>query len=139
MSTTFVAYLVYLTVSIGLTVWVARTLHRNGAVFLVDVFRGNLPVATSVNHLLVVGFYLVNLGFVCFNLKTAADLRTDKEALEMLAGKIGLGLLVIGGMHFLNVWLFHGMRRRALLEDAAPPVEPDEVLTAAAPSAGSAP
>ena len=127
MSTTFIAYLTYLGVSICLTAWVAQTLHKNGAVFLVDVFRGNEVVAKSVNHLLVVGFYLVNLGFVCFNLKTAAYMPTPEQALEVLAGKIGLVLLVLGGMHFFNVWLFHTMRRRALLEMAPPPVGPDAV------------
>ena len=57
-------YLVYLTVSVALTMWVARTLHRNGRIFLVDAFHGNEGLADSVNHLLVVGFYLVNIGFV---------------------------------------------------------------------------
>src|SRR3712207_7694262 len=48
--------------SVSLTVWVARTLYRNGRVFLVEAFRGNEAVADSVNHLLVVGFYLINIG-----------------------------------------------------------------------------
>ena len=33
-----VTYLVYLAISISLTVWVARTLFRNGRLFLVEVF-----------------------------------------------------------------------------------------------------
>ena len=57
-----VTYGLYLVISIALTTWVARTLFRNGRVFLVDVFHGNAPLADSVNHLLVVGFCLVNLG-----------------------------------------------------------------------------
>jgi hypothetical protein len=61
---TISAYLIYLTISIILTVWVARTLFKNGRVFLVDTFHGHEPLADSVNHLLVVGFYLINLGFV---------------------------------------------------------------------------
>jgi hypothetical protein len=55
-------YLAYLLISVALTVWVARTLHRNGRIFLVDSFLGNEPLADSVNHLLVVGFYLINIG-----------------------------------------------------------------------------
>src|SRR3979411_1263024 len=61
---TVVTYLIYLAISIGLTIWVARTLHRNGRIFLVDVFHGNEPLADSVNHLLVVGFYLISFGYV---------------------------------------------------------------------------
>ena len=109
-------YLVYLGISIALTVWVARTLHRKGRVFLVDCFQGNAELADSVNHLLVVGFYLINVGFVALALRfgvTAADV---KEALESLSTKIGLVLLVLGFMHFFNLAVFTACRRRALLE-----------------------
>jgi hypothetical protein len=57
-----ICYLSYLAISIGLTIWVARTLHKNGRVFLVEAFHGNEELADSVNHLLVVGFYLINGG-----------------------------------------------------------------------------
>ena len=63
------AYLGYLIISIGLTVWVARTLSKNGRIFLVDSFLGNAELADSVNHLLVVGFYLINAGYVSLALK----------------------------------------------------------------------
>ena len=62
-------YLIYLALSIGLTVWVARTLHTNGRRFLLDTFQGDGELADSVNRLLVVGFYLINLGFVALALK----------------------------------------------------------------------
>ena len=61
---TVITYSIYLVIALSVTVWVARTLHKNGRIFLVDCFRGNQELADSVNHLLVVGFYLVNIGFV---------------------------------------------------------------------------
>ena len=67
-------YLAYVALSVGLTIWVAHTLSRSGRVFLVDVFRGNEELADSVNHLLVVGFYLINLGYVSLALKVAQEI-----------------------------------------------------------------
>ena len=67
-----ISYIVYLVISVTLTIWVARTLHKNGAIFLVDAFHGNRELAASVNHLLVVGFYLINIGFVALALGNAA-------------------------------------------------------------------
>lgn len=67
-----ITYAVYLVVSIAMTVWVARTLHKNGRIFLVDSFGGNAPLADSVNHLLVVGFYLINIGYVSLALREHA-------------------------------------------------------------------
>ena len=118
-------YLVYLSVSIALTIWVAHTLHKNGRIFLVDVFHGNESLADSVNHLLVVGFYLINLGWVCLMLKLGYDISSPKEGIEALSVKIGTVLLVLGGMHFFNLFLFSRMRRRATMRNAPPPVYPD--------------
>ena len=118
-------YLIYLTISIALTIWVARTLHKNGRVFLVDVFHGNEQLADSVNHLLVVGFYLINFGYVCLALKLGYNVSTAQEGIEALSVKVGMVLLVLGGMHFFNLFIFSRMRRRATLVNDRPPVRPD--------------
>lgn len=99
-------YLAYLTISIALTVWVARTLHKNGRIFLVDSFHGNEGLADSVNHLLVVGFYLVNVGCVTLALKYGGTPENAQGALEILSTKIGWVLLILGFMHFFNLLVF---------------------------------
>src|SRR5712671_2350252 len=99
-------YLVYLLISVALTVWVAKTLHKNGRIFLVDSFLGNEGLADSVNHLLVVGFYLINIGFVTLALKYGDKATNAQTGLEILSTKIGLVLVVLGGMHFLNLATF---------------------------------
>ena len=132
MSFTVSTYLVYLTISIALTVWVARTLHKNGRVFLVDVFRGNAELADSVNHLLVVGFYLINLGYVALALRVGYEVGSVQVSIEALSRKVGLVLLVLGLMHFFNLYVFSRMRRRSRLESNLPPVEPDACLAAGA-------
>jgi hypothetical protein len=118
------SYLVYVSISVALTMWVARTLHKNGRIFLVDAFHGNEALADSVNHLLVVGFYLINIGYVTLALKTAQKPFDMETAIELLSTKIGLVLLVLGGMHFMNMIVFSRLRRRAMREMAPPQVPP---------------
>jgi hypothetical protein len=108
-----VTYLIYLAVSLSVTVWVARTLHRSGRVFLLDAFGGNGELADSVNHLLVVGFYLINVGYVTLMLHSGSAAGTAREAIELVCDKIGVVLLVLGVMHFFNLYLFHRLRKRA--------------------------
>jgi hypothetical protein len=122
-------YLIYLGVSIALTIWVARTLHANGRVFLVDVFHGNEQLADSVNHLLVVGFYLINFGYVSLALKLGYNVETAQEGIEALSVKVGMVLLVLGGMHFFNLFIFSRMRRRTSLVNGPAPVAPDGFTT----------
>lgn len=105
-------YIAYILISIFLTVWVAQTLHKNGRVFLVEVFHSNEALADSVNHLLVVGFYLINLGYVSLALKIGYDVLDAREGIEALSWKIGLVLLVLGVMHFFNLFVFSRLHRR---------------------------
>jgi hypothetical protein len=130
MTPTVITYLVYLVISISLTVWVARTLHSNGRLFLVDVFGGKEGLADSTNHLLKVGFYLVNLGYVSLALRLSTEIADARASIEALSWKVGLVLVVLGAMHFLNLYVFSRIRRRAALSSAPPPVEPDQVLAA---------
>jgi len=133
-TTIVVAYLVYVLISVTLTVWVARTLHKRGAIFLVDAFQGNAELAASVNHLLVVGFYLINIGFVSLALKSDAIIGNSRAAIEMLSDKLGFVLLTLGGMHFFNLFVFS--RIRAHGRNNGPrrtPVAPDAILKVAVP------
>lgn len=128
MNPTIITYALYLTLAIPLTIWVARTLHRSGRIFLVECFHGKEELADSVNHLLVVGFYLVNVGFVSLYLKLGAEVPDVRGIFEALSGKMGVVLLVLGAMHFLNVLIFTRLRRRAELERSGPPVMPQGTL-----------
>jgi hypothetical protein len=90
----------------------------------VDSLLGNEPLADSVNHLLVVGFYLINIGFVTLALKYGDKATDAQTALEILSTKVGLVLVVLGVMHFFNLFIFSKMRRRATLH-RPPPILPE--------------
>jgi hypothetical protein len=96
-------YAAYLLITLAITVWVARTLSKNGIVFLQQCFGQNGELARSTNHLLVVGFYLVNIGFITLTLSLGAEPHTVPDAIRFLSGKVGLAVLVLGAMHFFNM------------------------------------
>src|SRR6478735_8023128 len=98
-----IAYALYLLITLALTVWVARTLSTNGEVFLIECFGHDAVLAKSTNHLLVVGFYLVNLGFILLALQYGQEPHTVPEAIRFLSSKVGLAVVVLGGMHFFNM------------------------------------
>lgn len=119
-----VCYFAYLAFSLAVTIWVAQTLRHNGHSFLVDAFHGNSELADSVNHLLVVGFYLINVGYVTLALHTTAQVASARSAIELVCDKLGFVLIVLGVMHFLNLYVFNRLRRRAQA-DLRPPLPPD--------------
>jgi hypothetical protein len=105
-------YLPYAAIAVALTVWLARTISHHGEVFLGNVFPGRPDLAHAINHLLVIGFYLVNLGWALLLLKSdqAARVTTPTAAIELLATKLGTLLLLLGVAHFGNLMIFNRIR-----------------------------
>jgi hypothetical protein len=125
MDWTSATYVAYLLVTVPLTIWVAMTLSRNGQVFLEDVFDDNPALAGAVNKLLVVGFYLLNLGFVLLYLRSDDRVIGLSQMLESLSGRVGVVMLVLGAVHFLNMYVFNAIRRRSRAETLRqPPLQP---------------
>ena len=118
-------YAIYIILSLGLTIWVATTLFKNGRLFLIDAFHGNKEMADAVNHLLLVGFYLINVGFIALFLRFGGKPENQIEAIEYISTKIGIVMVVLGAMHFFNMWNFSKMRRKGRVNNTQtnPPVE----------------
>ena len=111
-------YIVYLPVVILLTLYVARSLFKNGRVFMLDIFRGKTEIADSTNRLFEVGFYLINIGFALRIMEVKRywsdnPYDTNQEVVETLAGKIGGFAIYLGVMLFLNLFLFMRGRRKS--------------------------
>lgn len=110
MDTTVITYLAYIAISIGLIVWVGRTLFNNGRVFLLKVFEEE-EIADSINKLLLVGFYLINIGYMVYNLKIYRGVATVRESIETLSVKIGIIILILGVMHFFNIFVLFKLKK----------------------------
>lgn len=115
------AYFIYLPLALGLTLYVARTLFRNGRVFMLDIFRGKADIADSTNRLFEVGFYLLNMGFALKIMEIRRGLETNQELVEVLADKVGGFAIYLGVMLFLNLYLFFRGRRKSRENRPLPP------------------
>ena len=112
-----ITYSFYLLITISLTIWVARALFKNGKVFLVDIFHGNKELAESVNNLLLVGFYLINFGYAVYTLQVTGAISNVQQVIEKLSIKIGLIILILGFMHFFNLYIFFSLRKKAMQQE----------------------
>ena len=115
-----VTYLLYLTISLAVTVWVGTTLFRHGRIFLVDAFGGQEAMADSVNQLLRIGFYLLNIGFIGLFLNTGGTPETVGQLVKQLSWQLGVVMLVLGAIHLLNMKNISNMRNRALHKQEQP-------------------
>ena len=116
---TSIAYLIYIACSIVITIIVAQTLSKNGKVYLIDGFKGDEELATSVNHMLVVGFYLLNLGFVLLRMKTGTSIDSVEQVIVYLSSGLGFVLMALGAIHFFNMYVIHKFRAGHLKDQSA--------------------
>src|SRR3954466_1231408 len=115
-----ITYAIYIAASLAITVWVGRTLNKNGRVFLIENFQGQEALADSINHLLLVGFYLVNIGFISLALRYGEKPSDAVGAVEFLSTKIGLVVVVLGVMHFFNMNMLVKFRHSKLFRAFGP-------------------
>ena len=94
-------YLAYILVSLGITVWVGRTLNRNGRIFLMENYADKPQLADAINQMLLVGFYLINIGYIAYTMRIRGEGPNSwAQGLEFLSTKIGAMAIVLGVMHF---------------------------------------
>ncbi|MEM7033491.1 MAG: hypothetical protein AAF629_28325 [Chloroflexota bacterium] len=107
-------HIIYVSLSAAITIWVGNTLFKNGHIFLLDAFQDNEAMADAVNHLLLVGFYLVNFAIVSLFLTFGSGPEDIVEFIELMSVKIGIVLLILGFMHFFNMFNIARIRRKGL-------------------------
>lgn len=115
-------YLGYIALSLGLTIWVGHTLHKNGRVFLMENYADKPLLADAINHMLLVGFYLINIGFIAYTMRIAGEPPVSwTQALEFLSVKIGFMAIVLGIMHFGLMFALQGYAKIRKQPGVLPP------------------
>ena len=116
-------YGVYGATAIGLVTWLAQTLYANGALFLEEVFPGREQLAAAVNRLLVTGFVMLNLGWAALLLRAGRP-ADGAAAVEALALRLGLLLVTLAVLHFVNLGVLAYVRSHQRKSHQLP-VRPD--------------
>ncbi len=136
-------YLIYACVAVGLVIYLARTLRRNGAVFLIGVFEED-KLSESVNQLLVIGFYLLNMGYAFLLYQLEPSYASLTQAFNQLVVKLGWLLFSLGIIHLLNMFVFWRIRthrerghRRQIPRPTANYMPPPPMASAPDPSPAS--
>jgi hypothetical protein len=117
MTTMVWTYAIYLTICTSITIWVARTLGSHAPAFLADSNGESSELTNAVTRLLIVGFYLVNLGIISLALKYGDPAQDITSVMELLSTKVGAILISLGFVHFI-VLAKLGAMRRALSQES---------------------
>jgi hypothetical protein len=107
-----VTYLAYLLISVSLTFLAGRVLSRSGRLILADAVGGDEGSARGLSNLVVVSFYLISLGCVALTMHTSSDSLSARQAIQLLATRVGVNLLVLGGLYLAGLVILTKLRRK---------------------------
>lgn len=101
-----VAYLTYIPATFYITIIVGKDLNKKGAIFLLQMFTNNEPLVNTLNKFLLIGYYLLNLGYAAVSINFFQQISSWLMLVEELIFRIGLLLIGLGFMHYLNLLIF---------------------------------
>lgn len=106
------AYIIYLFITYLITVRVGLVFYRNGRLFILDLLKNDVSLTDAINRILLVGYYLVNLGYAALMISTwdtILNWTTLLSSITVMTGKIVLTLAI---MHYFNMLVIYLISKR---------------------------
>ncbi len=97
------SYFIFLFFSFFITIKVGWILFKNGEVYLLEIFNYHKTYVKSINKLLLIGYYLINLGKAAIEITYWEEITTLSKLIKVVGNKLGNLLLLLAVMHFINV------------------------------------
>lgn len=123
MNYNIVTYCIYIAVSSSISIWVAKSLHKNTKIFLIERYQKNEALAIATNNLIQIGFYLMAFGYSFMKMNIRHNphyednqliyypLQSGQETIEELALKLGHFTLALGILFFINFFIMLKIQR----------------------------
>lgn len=107
-----IAYLIYLIVTYLITVKVGWLFYRNGRVFILGLLHRNTTLGDAINNILLVGYYLVNIGYATVMISTWNTIHNWTEMMTVIITMTGLILVSLGILHCFNMLIIYFISKR---------------------------
>lgn len=102
-----ITYIVYLLLSAILVLLVGYWFYHFGEVYIIMLMPQEPQTAKLLNGLLLLGYYLLNLGFILYFLNQIDRLTHWNESILFIVKNLSLNIIVVALMHYLNMfWLY---------------------------------
>ena len=97
-----IGYLIYLPITVFITVYVGKQLHKYGFAYVKTVFS-DLSIATAINNMLLAGYYLVNIGYAIIGLKSWRQIQSIPQLIGDISNHIAHIVLILALLHYFNI------------------------------------
>ena len=108
MNLNIITYIIYLPIISFIMIQIGWQFYKNGEVFLLSLFNNNKPLVKSINNLLLIGYYLTNIGYAIVSISYWEKVDSIFTMFNSLSATLGKIILLLALMHYNNIfWLKH--------------------------------
>lgn len=100
-----IGYGIFIGLMIFIIAVVGKICYRNGNVFVAELIPGHLELCQQINKALLIGYYLVNIGYCAVNLSFWQTISSMPMLIEVIAIKMAGIIIILSGLHYLNIYV----------------------------------
>lgn len=112
MNSNIIAYLIYIIVTLYIIYWLGRMFHRNGRVFILQLYEGDTEATDTINNILLIAYYLFNIGYAFLKLRTWEKVWSAAQLVSSLSHHLGLLILILAVTHYFNMLLLYFLSKK---------------------------
>lgn len=105
MNLNLTAYLIYFLFTILIIVKVGKICYQNGNIFMAQLIPKHQDLGQKVNQILLLGYYLLNIGYCAITIISWEQIRSVTQLLEIITSKSALIIIIIGILHYCNIFI----------------------------------
>ncbi|WP_299519403.1 hypothetical protein [Winogradskyella sp.] len=90
--------------------------YKNGEIFLLNLFDGNIDLVRSINMILLIGYYLTNIGYAIITIAYWGHVSSLGEMVGSLSKTLGKIILLLAVLHYNNIFWLKQIEKSKLLK-----------------------
>lgn len=98
-------YAIFLTIIIFIILVVGKICYRNGNIFVAELIPNHAHLCQQINKTLLVGYYLVNIGYCAMTLVNWKTILTVTQLVEIISVKTATIAFILSFLHYLNIFV----------------------------------
>ncbi|POR26127.1 hypothetical protein BWK58_05705 [Flavobacterium columnare] len=100
-----IAYSIFLAIIFYIILVVGKICYQNGNIYVDRLIPDHSELCQQINKVLLVGYYLVNIGYAATTLITWKEIFTIEQLIEILSIKVATIAFILSFLHYSNIYI----------------------------------
>jgi len=105
MNYNLIAYGIFMVIVAYIIIVVGHICYRNGNIYVLSLIPGHEDLCIRINKILLVGYYLVNIGYAAMTLISWETIISFSQLIEMIALKTAIIISILCVLHYTNLFV----------------------------------